>query len=152
MAAAELEVDRNLKANEPKPGLLTLSIKDKGALYQAYLPFVKNGGIFVPTNTAYRFGDEVFVLLSLLEEPEKIPVVGRVIWKTPKVPSADDPRESACRSARAIAVSHKRKSRAIWPAPWAATGPRTRCSTRVFCPAATGIDDRARNQAEDRRR
>ncbi len=81
MAAAELEV---LKASGPRPGLLTMTIKDKGALYQAYIPFVKNGGIFVPTNTAYRFGDEVFVLLSLLEDKEKIPVVGRVIWVTPK--------------------------------------------------------------------
>jgi type IV pilus assembly protein PilZ len=85
MAAAELEVDRNLKAaSGPRYGLLTLTIKDKGALYQAYLPFVKNGGIFLPTTTAYRFGDEVFVLLSLLNEAEKIPVVGRVIWVTPK--------------------------------------------------------------------
>jgi type IV pilus assembly protein PilZ len=84
MAAAEIEVDRNLKAHGPKAGLLTLTIKDKSALYHAYIPFVKNGGIFVPTNTAYRFGDEVFVLLSLLEETDKIPVVGRVIWVTPK--------------------------------------------------------------------
>ena len=81
MAAAELEV---LKVSGPKPGLLTLSIKDKSALYQAYIPFVKNGGIFVPTNTAYRFGDDVFVLLSLLDESERIPIVGRVIWVTPK--------------------------------------------------------------------
>jgi type IV pilus assembly protein PilZ len=85
MAAAELEVDRNLKAaSGPRSGLLTLTIKDRSALYQAYLPFVKNGGIFVPTTTAYRFGDEVFVLLSLLDEVEKAPVVGRVIWVTPK--------------------------------------------------------------------
>jgi type IV pilus assembly protein PilZ len=85
MAAAELEVDRNLKAaSGPRSGLLTLTIKDKGALYQAYLPFAKNGGIFVPTTTAYRFGDEVFVLLSLLDEVEKVPIVGRVIWVTPR--------------------------------------------------------------------
>ena len=43
-----------------KPGLLTLTIKDKSALYLAYMPFVKNGGLFIPTNSNYRLGDEVF--------------------------------------------------------------------------------------------
>jgi type IV pilus assembly protein PilZ len=67
-----------------KPGLLTLSIKDKSALYLAYMPFVTNGGLFVPTNSSYKLGDEIFMLLSIMEEEEKIPVAGRVIWITPK--------------------------------------------------------------------
>ena len=45
-----------------KPGLLTLTIKDKSALYLAYMPFVKNGGLFIPTNSNYRLGDEVFTI------------------------------------------------------------------------------------------
>ncbi len=28
-----------------KPGLLTLTIKDKSALYLAYMPYVVNGGL-----------------------------------------------------------------------------------------------------------
>ena len=67
-----------------KPGLLTLTIKDKSALYLAYMPFVKNGGLFIPTNSNYRLGDEVFMLLNLMGEDEKLPVAGRVIWLTPK--------------------------------------------------------------------
>ena len=67
-----------------KPGLLTLTIKDKSALYLAYMPFVKNGGLFIPTNSNYRLGDEVFMLLSLMDEPEKIPVAGKVAWITPR--------------------------------------------------------------------
>ena len=67
-----------------KPGLLTLTIKDKSALYLAYMPFVKNGGLFIPTNSNYRLGDEVFMLLNLMGEDEKLPVAGRVIWMTPK--------------------------------------------------------------------
>jgi type IV pilus assembly protein PilZ len=35
-----------------KPGLLTLTIKDKSALYLAYMPFVKNGGLFIPTKSS----------------------------------------------------------------------------------------------------
>ncbi|MGB7738682.1 MAG: PilZ domain-containing protein [Steroidobacteraceae bacterium] len=72
-------------ARQPnKPGLLTLTIKDKSALYLAYMPFVKNGGLFIPTGSNYRLGDEVFMLLNLMGEDEKLPVAGRVIWMTPK--------------------------------------------------------------------
>jgi type IV pilus assembly protein PilZ len=67
-----------------KPGLLTLTIKDKAALYLAYMPFVQNGGLFIPTGINYALGDEVFMLLNLMDEVEKIPVAGQVIWLTPK--------------------------------------------------------------------
>src|ERR1700759_4310794 len=68
----------------PKPGLLTLTIKDKSALYLAYMPFVRNGGLFIPTHSNSRLGDEVFMRLNLRGEAEKLPVAGRVIWVTPK--------------------------------------------------------------------
>jgi type IV pilus assembly protein PilZ len=67
-----------------QPGILTLSIKDKPSLSAAYMPFVKNGGLFVPTTKEYRLGDEVFMLLTLMEDPERIPVAGKVVWVTPK--------------------------------------------------------------------
>ena len=67
-----------------KPGLLTLTIKDRSALYVAYKPFVRNGGLVIPTNSTYRLGDEVFMLLNLLGDDEKIPVAGKVIWVTPR--------------------------------------------------------------------
>ncbi|MBX2808313.1 MAG: PilZ domain-containing protein [Cellvibrionaceae bacterium] len=65
-------------------GILSLTIKDKAVLYAAYMPYVKNGGLFIPTNKSYGIGDDVFVLLSLMDEPEKIPVAGKVVWLTPK--------------------------------------------------------------------
>jgi type IV pilus assembly protein PilZ len=65
-------------------GILSLTIKDKAVLYAAYMPYVNNGGLFIPTNKSYSIGDEVFVLLNLMDEPEKIPVAGKVIWITPK--------------------------------------------------------------------
>ena len=68
----------------PRNGILSLAIKDKSVLYAAYMPFIRNGGLFIPTNKHYRLGDEVFMLLSLRDEPEKIPVAGKVIWMTPK--------------------------------------------------------------------
>jgi len=65
-------------------GILSLTIKDKAVLYAAYMPFLEHGGLFIPTNKPYRLGDEVFMLLNLMDEPEKIPVAGRVVWVTPK--------------------------------------------------------------------
>lgn len=64
--------------------ILTLTLKDKAQLYAAYMPFVRNGGLFISTNKTYRLGDEVFMLLSLMDEPEKIPVAGKVVWITPR--------------------------------------------------------------------
>lgn len=65
-------------------GILSLTIKDKAILYAAYMPFINNGGLFIPTSKQYRLGDEVFMLLNLMEEPEKLPVAGKVVWVTPK--------------------------------------------------------------------
>ena len=65
-------------------GILSLTIKDKAVLYAAYMPFLQNGGLFIPTNKPYRIGDEVFMLLNLMDEQEKIPVAGKVVWVTPK--------------------------------------------------------------------
>ena len=65
-------------------GILSLTIKDKAVLYAAYMPFLENGGLFIPTNKPYQIGDEVFMLLNLMDEQEKIPVAGRVVWVTPK--------------------------------------------------------------------
>lgn len=67
-----------------RSGILTLTIKDKSVLYAAYMPFVRHGGLFIPTQKNYQLGDEVFLLLNLMDEAEKVPVAGKVIWVTPK--------------------------------------------------------------------
>ena len=63
--------------------ILSFAIKDKQTLYAAYMPFVKNGGLFIPTDKRYALGDEIFLLLRLIEEPERLPVAGKVVWVTP---------------------------------------------------------------------
>lgn len=65
-------------------GMVTLHIKTKDELYQSYLPFLKNGGIFVPTEKSYQLGDDVFVMLTLLDESKKEAVSGKVAWINPK--------------------------------------------------------------------
>lgn len=71
-------------SSQPRQGILSLTIKDKNALYAAYMSFVKNGGLFIPTARPYKLGDEVFMLLNLMEETERLPVAGKIVWVTPK--------------------------------------------------------------------
>jgi type IV pilus assembly protein PilZ len=66
-----------------RQGILSLAVKDKAQLYSAYMPYLKSGGIFVPTTRRYFLGDEVFLLLTLPESSERLPVAGKVIWVTP---------------------------------------------------------------------
>ncbi len=68
----------------PRSGMLSLTMKDKAVLYAAYMPFVQGGGIFIATNKKFKLGDDVFLLLTLMDEPEKIPVAGKIVWITPK--------------------------------------------------------------------
>ncbi len=70
-------------AGGSRPSVLSLAIKEKAALYAAYMPYLKNGGIFVPTNKPYQLGDEVYLILTLMEDPAKLPLAGKVVWISP---------------------------------------------------------------------
>lgn len=67
-----------------KNGIVNLAIKDQENLYSVYMPFVENGGVFLATNKKYKLGDEIFILLDLMEEAERLPVTGKVIWLSPQ--------------------------------------------------------------------
>ena len=64
--------------------MIQLSIKEKAALYAAYIPLFADGGIFIPSSRDYRLGDDVYVLLSLPDDPQRYPVAGKVAWVTPR--------------------------------------------------------------------
>ena len=64
-------------------GFLSLTIKDAVSLYESYMPFLVNGGLFIPTTKTYHLGDEVFIRLTLMDDPEVLPVAGKVVWITP---------------------------------------------------------------------
>ncbi len=70
-------------ANAPRPSVIQLAIKEKAALYAAYIPIFTEGGIFIPTAREYKLGDDVYVLLTLPEDPTRYPVAGKVAWVTP---------------------------------------------------------------------
>jgi type IV pilus assembly protein PilZ len=66
-----------------RPSVIQLSIKEKAALYAAYIPLFADGGIFIPSARDYKLGDDVYVLLSLPDDPQRYPVAGKVAWVTP---------------------------------------------------------------------
>ena len=72
-----------LVSNTPRPSVIQLAIKEKAALYAAYIPLFSEGGIFIPTSRDYKLGDDIYVLLSLPEDAQRYPVAGKVAWVTP---------------------------------------------------------------------
>lgn len=67
----------------PRPSVIQLAIKEKAALYAAYIPLLAEGGVFIPTTRDYRLGDDVYVLLSLPDDTQRYPIAGKVAWVTP---------------------------------------------------------------------
>ncbi len=67
----------------PRPSVLQLALKEKGALYAAYIPLFADGGIFIATPREFRLGDDIYVLLTLPDDPQRYPVAGKVGWVTP---------------------------------------------------------------------
>jgi len=76
-------------------GIVRMDIADNNELYSAYMPFVTNGGLFVTQellgNARYDMGSDVFLLLHLVAQNERLPVAGRVIWLTPRGGGAQRP-------------------------------------------------------------
>jgi type IV pilus assembly protein PilZ len=67
----------------PRPSVIQLAIKEKAALYAAYIPLFQDGGVFIPTARDYKLGDDVYVLLTLPDDPQRYPIAGKVAWVTP---------------------------------------------------------------------
>ncbi len=72
--------------------VISIAIKDKQALYMSYMPFVKNGGLFVPTKKDYDLGDEMFLLVKIMDEIDPVHISGKVIWISPPGALGNRPR------------------------------------------------------------
>lgn len=66
-----------------RPSVVQLAIKEKAALYAAYIPLFKEGGVFIPTTREYQLGADVYLLLTLPEDTQRYPIAGKVAWVTP---------------------------------------------------------------------
>ncbi|MEO7115432.1 MAG: PilZ domain-containing protein [Caldimonas sp.] len=70
-------------AGTNRPSVIQLVFRERGALYAAYMPMFSEGGIFVPTTRDYKLGEDIYLLLSLPDDPQRYPVAGKVGWITP---------------------------------------------------------------------
>jgi len=70
-------------ASTGRPSVIQLVFREKGALYAAYMPLLTDGGLFVPTTREYKLGEDIYLLLSLPDDPQRFPVAGKVAWITP---------------------------------------------------------------------
>lgn len=62
---------------------LYLEFVSERDLYQSYMPFFKNGGLFYKTNTRFKLGVEVELDVLLPDSLEPSKVKGEVSWLTP---------------------------------------------------------------------
>ena len=79
-------------ATVSRPGVFSLVIRSKASLYAAWIPLLKGGGLFLPSNREHRLGEEVILLLSLLDDPTKISLQGVVAWVNPAHTAGNRPQ------------------------------------------------------------
>lgn len=77
---------------KPRNSVISIAIKDKQALYMSYMPFIENGGLFVPTQKEYGLGDEMFLLVKIMDEIEPVHISGTVAWVSPPGALGNRPR------------------------------------------------------------
>lgn len=75
----------NLINNTSGKLLQNVNILDKRELYRSYMPFIKTGGLYIPFNndiTSHKIslGQNIFIILTLLESSKKHPIPGKIVW------------------------------------------------------------------------
>ena len=63
---------------------ILLEYYDNTDLYDSYMPFFKQGGLFFRTDDEYDLGAEISLHVSLPDSLESTNVKGQVSWVTPK--------------------------------------------------------------------
>lgn len=61
------------------------------ALYMAYMPFLRGGGLFVRSNQILPLGTDVILVINLLNEPDAYKINTKVAWITPRGSQGNKP-------------------------------------------------------------
>lgn len=64
--------------------ILTYTINDPLELNLSYMPFINDGGLFIPSMQTYMLGDRILVDLALPGKKDLLRIEGKVIWITPR--------------------------------------------------------------------
>ncbi len=63
---------------------LSITFNSADQMAEAYMPFLRNGGFFIPTDREFSLGDELFIVLTLPDDPKKrFPAPAQVAWINP---------------------------------------------------------------------
>jgi len=62
---------------------ITLEFISDRDLYQSYMPFMKNGGLFVRTTEQFELGTDIQLSVTLPDSLESSELKGKVSWITP---------------------------------------------------------------------
>lgn len=63
--------------------ILNLEFETERDLYQSYMPFLKQGGIFVKTTDSFDLGTEILLEIVLPDALESAEIKGTICWLTP---------------------------------------------------------------------
>lgn len=77
---------------QKQAAVISIHFKTKDQLYRAYMPFIKGGGLFIPTPKDYAMGDPIKLLLKIMDEPEQFNIETTIIWISPQ--GAQDGRKA----------------------------------------------------------
>lgn len=75
-----------------KQVFIQLYFKARHHLYMSYMPDVQTFGLFVPTSRDLEIGQNIHVLLKILDEPERSFISARVIDKREAGNKAEKPK------------------------------------------------------------
>ncbi len=71
---------KTLQRRKANKNILPFTVKDMRQLQHSYMPFIQNGGLFIETDKVHKMGDAFFLLLTLLDDAEQIPLAVKVVW------------------------------------------------------------------------
>lgn len=66
-----------------RSSVISLAIRDRAVLRAAYMPYIQGGALFVPTNRQAALGDDLYLIMTLPDDPARHAVPGKVVWLTP---------------------------------------------------------------------
>lgn len=71
--------------------IINYSYTNQEMLYQAYMPYLQNNGLFIRTDEIYKMGTKVLLQINLFNETERFTIPGKVAWITPVEAQANRP-------------------------------------------------------------
>lgn len=70
---------------------INCNFESEASLYNSYMPFINDGGIFIRSEKKYDYQQKVSLTIKLMNTEDIFKVEGRVVWITPPGAQGDKP-------------------------------------------------------------